>query len=283
MKSLRQFINEHISIEPEMYSWSIEFTKLPINEAKTSTTGIVIDAKDHPLYKERTKPEQELASDEDYQKAYSAYKKGFASDESKERVPFEDGKVIGVRLNLNATDAAKRAGYPAVKVLTAHSALSRNQIKAREKAIETGKPLRPTVSKHLSGSTLATNPVINNMHTVTLRNAHFNVNQTKRSYVANKIQKLENDDPKEDKNPLASVDGEYVDKEPDFNGVLAKFNPGTNHLFVDGHGYAIKSAGEATMHADGCYLRGPIEFHTAKTAPRKLGDSTSNTRFMSEE
>lgn len=269
MKSFKEFM-ESLQLET-IYSWDIEFFDLPINESKKkSVIGTIIDAKNHPLYKERDKPDQELASDEEYHKAYSAYKSEHPDDEAKERTPLTTGKRIGVRLNLNATASAKKRGYPNVKVLTAHDSKAKSQQK------------ETNAYTHNTG--FAKNPVIANMHVATLRNAYFNVNQTERSHIANKIQNL--DVPaaqKRNKNPMASVDGEFLEQKPNFSGVVARFNPANHHLFVDENGHAIRSAEEVTLHGDRAYLRGKIEYHTPETAPEKKGNSTSETKFKPQE
>ena len=274
MKTYTQFIKENYQSILE-YSWDIDFFDVSINEwAEGYTpTGTIVNAKDHPMYKERTEPDlnskgqSQTVSDEDFKKAMDHYQKTYPADAAKEKVPLKNGMIVGGRLNLNATKEARKI-VPNASIATVHAGT-----KAGKKQ----------TNSYQRGSTLAGNPVLANAPHLTFKNAFFNVNQTQRSYVANKAQGI--DAPVnqiKDKNPLASVDGEYSNEKPNYSGVKAKFNPATGHCFTveDEHGnkHAVKSAEEATCIGDDCYLRGNIEFHTAESLPKKLGKSTSDTQ-----
>lgn len=262
-------------------------------------TGIMVKADEtHPLYKVRTQPDSgPLPSNDEYEAGYAAYKKSDAETEKNERVPLAAGQKIGVRLNLAATASAKKAalakaretfskkggvhGAPApvnhVKILTVHDSKKKGGINQ--------------TNAYQTGSGFAKNPVIANLHFATLKNAQFNVNQTERSHIANKIQKIEGPDiKKRDKTPMASIDGEYVKPKldangkpipPNFSGIKLKFNPANHHLFHDEDGNAVKSAtGETTAVGDDVYVNGGhIEYHNKETSPTKLGPSRSDTKF----
>ena len=108
-------------------------------------------------------------------------------------------------------------------------------------------------------------------HVVTLHNAEFNVNQTARENIATG---------KENKSAMASVDGAIQDpSKHNFNGVVARFNPKRQHVFVDENGQAIKSAEEVTLHGNRAYCRGKIEYHTADTIPHPTGVASSDAKL----
>lgn len=108
-------------------------------------------------------------------------------------------------------------------------------------------------------------------HVVTLHNAEFNVNQAARENIATG---------KENKSAMASVDGEIQDpSKHSFDGVIARFNPKRQHVFVDENGRAIKSAEHVTLHGNRAYLRGKIEYHTAETMPHATGDAPSDAKL----
>jgi len=108
-------------------------------------------------------------------------------------------------------------------------------------------------------------------HVVTLHNVEFNVNQSARDAIATG---------RENKSAMASVDGEIQDpSKHSFNGVVAKFNPKRQHVFVDENGRAIKSAEDVTLHGNRAYLRGKIEYHNAETIPHPIGDSPSDAKL----
>jgi hypothetical protein len=211
----------------------------------SEATGKTINAKDHPLYQKRDASTIDLKSDNDVQKALD-------SDATSVRIKakkhsFNDGDKTGVRLNINVLKNTK------VPVLTMHSPTNKDGYK-KNKGFYNGE------AKEYR-------------QTATLHNAYFNVHQPSRERIASKV---------ENKHPMASVDGDVRNVEPNFDGVEARFNPMNNHLFVDGNGNAIRSAEHVTLHGHRAYLRGKIEYHTKETAPEKSGTAPS-TSTLSEE
>jgi len=112
----------------------------------------------------------------------------------------------------------------------------------------TGVPVQTMHDKTASGEALKYAPA------VTVKNATLFVNQNAR----NKIVTFQ-----ENKFPMASVNGEFVDAgtELDYSGVRAVFNPFRHNVFVDMAGRPIKSAEEATIVGGNVYLRGKIEYY----------------------
>ena len=208
-------------------------------------TGKIINAEDHPLYQKRDHSSIGLKSDNEVHAALN-------SDATSVRImgkghKFADGEKTGVRLNINVLKNTK------VPVLTMHSATNKTGYK--------------------NGNGFYNGEAKEYKQTATLHHAYFNVNQRGRENIAAG---------KQNKFPMASVDGDNYNKKPNFDGVEARFNPRDNHLFVDGHGKAIRSAEEVTLHGHRAYLRGKIEYHTAETAPKRAGDMPTNATLAEE-
>jgi len=155
-----------------------------------------------------------------------------------------EGTRVGARLNLNVL---KNTGTP---VLTIHKGAKKG----------TGSYGGEAQAYH---------------HVVTLHNAEFNVNQHARDAISSG---------RENKSPMASVDGEIQHpREHSFNGVVARFNPKRQHVFVDEKGRAIKSAEHVTLHGNRAYMRGKIEYHTPETIPHRVGDSPSDATLHEQK
>ena len=112
----------------------------------------------------------------------------------------------------------------------------------------TGVPVQTVHEKSASGEALTYAPA------VTVKNAELYVNQNAR----NKIVTFQ-----ENKFPMASVNGEFVESGTDLNysGVKAFFNPFRHNVFVDAAGRPVKSAEEATIVGNTVYMRGKIEYY----------------------
>jgi len=212
----------------------------------TEAAGKIIDAKSHPDYRERSEKDVGLHSSEDVHKALN-------TDETSKKIMAKNirhktGTKVGVRLNLNVLKNTK------VPVMTLHKATNKEGYK-QGKGFYKGE----AEAYH---------------HVVHLKNAHFNVHQKGRENIATG---------KENKHPMASVDGEYQETQHhNFSGVEVSFNPKRHHHFVDSQGRAVKSAEDVTVHGHRAYLRGKIEYHTPQTAPKRAGDSPSETKLHEE-
>lgn len=212
----------------------------------TEASGHTIDAKDHPLYKERSASDVGLHSHKEVHDALN-------TDETSKKIMAKhinhpEGTKVGARLNLNVLKNTK------VPVMTVH------------------KTTNKTGYKHGEGFYKGEAQAYH--HVIHLKNAHFNVHQKGREEIATG---------KSTKHPMASVDGEiHHPKHHNFSGVEAKFNPKSHHLFVDGHGHAIKSAEHVTLHGHKAYLRGKIQYHSKETAPKRAGDSPSETHIKEQ-
>jgi hypothetical protein len=99
---------------------------------------------------------------------------------------------------------------------------------------------------------------------VTVKNAELYVNQNAREKIVTF---------QENKFPMASVNGEFVESGTDLNydGVRAKFNPFRHNVFVDMAGRPVKSAEEATIIGSDVYLRGKIEYYDMSDPILKRG------------
>lgn len=208
-------------------------------------TGKIVNAEDHPLYQKRDPGSIGLKTDDEVHTALN-------SDATSVRImgkghKFAEGEKTGVRLNINVLKNTK------VPVLTMHSPTNKIGYK-KNNGFYNGE------AKEYKQA-------------ATLKNAYFNVNQGGREKIATGQQ---------NKFPMASVDGENTNKKPNFDGVEARFNPMANHLFVDGHGKAIRSAEEVTLHGHRAYMRGKIEYHTQETAPKRSGDAPTNATLSEE-
>ena len=218
---------------------------LSINEdLLTEAVGNIIDAKDHHLYQKRSVNDLGLRSPEEVQNALA----GDATSVKimdKGHIP-KSGDLVGARLNINVLN---NTGIP---VLTMHKATNKSNYKRGQ--------------GFYKGEAQAYQQV------ATLKDAQFNVHQAGREAIASG---------KMNKHPMASVDGNFVPTDkPNFDGVEARFNPKAHHLFVDANNNAIKSAEDVTLYGHRAYLRGKIEYHTAETAPNKVGDAPSQTKFL---
>lgn len=258
MLKFKQFIeiNENTLTEEDI----LEIQLLNITEELLSeSTGNVIDAEDHPLYKKRTEDDIKLHSPE---KVINALKGDATSVRimSKKDDP-KHGDLVGARLNINVLKNTSKKdidGKPilstGIPILTLHKNTNTSQYKRGQ--------------GFYKGEARAYQQV------ATLNNAHFNVHQKGREAIATG---------KMNKHPMASVDGNYDAKaKPNFDGVEARFNPMDHHLFVDNNGHAIRSAEHVTLHGHRAYLRGKIEYHTPETAPKRAGDAPSKTAFKPE-
>lgn len=208
--------------------------------------GLVVSSDKSPLFQKREGPTTPLHDD-------NAVKSALESDATSKTImakgiSHKSGDLVGARLNLNVL---KNTGVP---VLTLHGATNKEGYKKG--------------NGFYGGSAEAYH------HVVSLKNAHFNVNQKAREQIATG---------QASKFPMASVDGHFDDpKNHSFDGVVASFNPKRHHLFVDDEGKAIKSAEHVTLHAHKAYLRGKIEYHTPESAPKRAGDAPT-AATLSEE
>lgn len=155
------------------------------------------------------------------------------------------GDLVGVRLNLNVL---KSTG---VAIQTLHQATNSIGYK-RNQGFYGGKACGYAQAVHL-------------------KNAFFNVQQGARENIATG---------KVPKSAMASVDGELVRVESpsDFEGVEIRFNPRSDHLFVDANGHAVHFAEEVVVLGHRVYAKG-VGYHTELTAPSRAGDAPSNTTF----
>lgn len=145
----------------------------------------------------------------------------------------EDGQPVGVRANLNLK---KSTG---VTIQTIHEG---------------------TDAQLAKGTGMYSGEAIGYQAAVTLRNVNFSVNQEARAAIA---------EGRQNKFPMASVDGHYVagDRSDKFDGIEVRFNPMTNHTFVDPDGRAVKSASIATVVGNRVFVRGNITYYTEADMP----------------
>ena len=239
-----------INLEPTIHDTLTHGTDATINPARETDTGKKpaegkwLDSKDSPHYKHRSAEELGVKSPTEVDQALRTDAKSV--EVMGRGHELAHGQLVGARLNLNVLKNTK------VPVLTLHKATNKDGYKVG-KGFYKGTPLQ----YH---------------HVVTLKNAHFNVDQKGREDIATG---------KQSKFPMASVDGEYQHHAAhSFDGVEARFNPMQHHLFVDPDGRAIRSAEEVTLHGHRAYLRGKIEYHSAKTAPKRRGEHPSVAQIM---
>lgn len=194
-----------------------------------------IDAKDHPLYQKRSVDDIKPKSDEEVKKA--VYSHGQSRKIMEKGISHPNGTKVGVRLNLNVLRKTK------IPIQTLH----KGSAKAEDGSFK--------------GDAEGYQGVVH------LKNASFHVSHKERELVANDIKQ---------KNSLASTDGNiYHPDKPNFDGVEARFNPKTTHLFVDGNNHAVKSAEDVTVHGHRVYMRGKITYHTPETAPERPAFSST--------
>jgi hypothetical protein len=161
----------------------------------------------------------------------------------------EAGDLIGVRLNLNVLRST------GVAMQTLHRA-SNDTGYQRNKGFYKGEACGYAQAVHL-------------------KNAYFNVQQSAREAIATG---------KQPKTAMASIDGELVRVEsPEgFEGVEVRFNPRTDHLFVDQDGYAIQFAEEVVVLGHRAYAKG-VQYHTDLTMPPRRGTAPSTTKIRAPE
>lgn len=159
------------------------------------------------------------------------------------------GDLVGVRLNLNVL---KSTG---VAIQTLHKATNSAGYR-RNQGFYNGKACGYAQAVHL-------------------KNAFFNVQQGARESIATG---------QAPKSAMASVDGKLVKVESpsDFEGLEIRFNPRTDHLFVDANGHAVHFAEEVVVLGHRVYAKG-VRYHTELTAPPRAGDAPSNTQFKQTE
>lgn len=155
------------------------------------------------------------------------------------------GDLVGVRLNLNVL---KSTG---VAMQTLHKASNQLGYK-RNKGFYSGEACGYAQAVHL-------------------KNAYFNVQQSEREAIATGLRP---------KTAMASIDGELVKVEsPEgFEGVEVRFNPRSDHLFVDTQGQAIHFAEEVIVLGHRAYAKG-VRYHTELTVPPRAGTAPSNTQI----
>lgn len=160
-----------------------------------------------------------------------------------------EGDLVGVRLNLNVL---KSTG---VAMQTLHKASNQAGYK-RNKGFYSGEPCGYAQAVHL-------------------KNAFFNVQQSEREAIATGLRP---------KSPMASIDGELFRllAPEEFEGVEVRFNPRSDHLFVDNQGQAIHFAEEVIVLGHRAYAKG-VRYHTELSMPAKVGTAPSNTKLYQPE
>jgi hypothetical protein len=213
--------------------------------AGNDANPLVIQAGISPLYARRSAELVGMITDEVAMKALQ-------SDATARRIiakgnVITPGQRVGSRLNINVL---KSTG---IAVNTIHAGKSGDGYKANR--------------GWWDGEVLSYRPA------VTLRNAYFNVHQGLREKIAAGTAA---------KSPMASVDGEFVDAAPCFDGIEVHFNPKREHLFVTEDGCAVRYADEVTIQANSVFARGRVEFYSSDNAPPRAGSAPSRVRFMNE-
>ena len=207
-----------------------------------------VQAEQSPLFKTRTADQVGAISKE---KADEALKVDATAQKilAKGNV-IKNGDLVGVRLNINVLN---RTGVP---VQSVHKG---------------GEGIRKKMDKPGNQSGFYNGEVLTYAPYAVLKNAYFTVHQPMREKIASGSSS---------KTPMASADGEWINTDsPSFDGVLARFNPHGEHLFIDQKGRAVKRAEEATIMGHRAYLRGEIEYYQPGEAPAKAGDSATNVTF----
>lgn len=232
-------------------------------ESEDKNLGINITAEDHPNYKKRSAEDVNLRSDGEIQDAINSHATSKKISDRKE-IPKQDD-LVGVRTNLAVLassrktdengDPIPRSGIP---VATIHKPLART---------ERG------LAGHKNNKWFYSGRVQTYAAAVNVKNAYFNANQKARDDIASG---------RTNKTVMASVDGEYQDKnhgEHNYDGVELHFNPHREHGFVDPHGNLVHHAEDVTYVNGRVFARGKITYHTAKTAPKKVGNAPSTARI----
>jgi hypothetical protein len=163
-------------------------------------------------------------------------------------VTIEDGQPVGIRANLNLKKAT------GVTIQTIHAG---------------------TEAQLEKGTGMFGGEAIGYQAAVTLRDVNFSVSQPARAAIA---------EGRQNKFPMASVDGHYVKDAPDekyglgrFDGMEVRFNPMKQHTFVDPDGRAVKSASEATVVGGSVFVRGKITYFTDADMPANKSTVESNS------
>lgn len=158
-----------------------------------------------------------------------------------------EGETVGVRLNLNLL---KNTG---VAIQTIH---------------------KNDGSNYQNNKGLFNGEVISYQEAVFLKDVFFNVNQLARENIASG---------KNNKYAMASVDGSFISNQipQDFEGMDIKFNPKNQHLFVDENNDAVHYAEYVVVLGHRAFACGKIIYHTLESAPKKSGDTLSNTNVLS--
>lgn len=151
-------------------------------------------------------------------------------------VEVPDGKVVGVRANLNVK---KSTG---VTVQTLHDG---------------------TQAQLDRGTGLFGGEAIGYGAVVRLRNAQFSVNQDARAKIATG---------QSNKFPMASVDGQVTARHggDTFDGVELRFNPMREHLFVDPDGRPVRSASSVTIIGSRVFARGFMTYWGTDDMPQPV-------------
>jgi len=234
-----------------------------LSESDEQHPGLTINAEDHPSYKKRSAEDVNLRSDGEIRDAINSHKTSKKIYDRQE-IP-NQGDLVGVRTNLSVLATSRKddgSGNPiprsGIAVATIH------------------KPLATTergLAGHKKNKGFYTGRAQTYASAVNVKNAHFNANQQARNNIASGIA---------NKSVMASVDGEYQDKkhgEHNYDGVELHFNPHREHGFVDGYGNLVHHAKDLTYVNGRVLARGPITYHTAKTAPKKVGNAPSTARI----
>ena len=189
-------------------------------------TDRIVNANDHPLYRERGVSALEFKNtktEKITQLSDGIVKEALDTDKVSRQILAKNNKVevgdkVGIRLNLNVKS-------------------------------NTGVPVQTVHDKGASGD------VLTYAGAVVVKNAKLFVSPNARKKIALF---------QESKFPMASVNGEFVTgtvSEANLNGVKAIFNPLNHAAFVDVSGRPIKSAEEATIVGSNVFLRGKIEYY----------------------
>lgn len=214
---------------------------------KILNENTVINAETHPLYKKRD------SENIDGLRTDSEVNSALQTDATSRRILNQNdkpknGDLVGGRLNINVL---KNTNVP---ILTLHK--------------------NTNTSGYKNGKGFYNGKARTYQQVLELKNAFFNVNQSGRANIFSG---------KQNKHPMASVDGEYQETStPNFDGVEARFNPKKHHLFVDNNGNSIKSAEYVTLHGHKAYLRGKIEYYSKNNAPKPLDNHPTESKYIDD-
>ena len=235
-----------------------------LSESDEQHPGLTINAEDHPSYKKRSAEDVNLRSDGEIQDAINSH--GTSKEISDRQESPNQGDLVGARTNLAVLASSRKkdeSGNPiprsGIAVATIHKPLART---------ERG------LAGHKKNKGFYTGRVKSYAAAVTLKNAYLNADQKARDNIASG---------RANKSVMASVDGEYQDKKHDdhnYDGVELHFNPHREHGFVDSYGNLVHHAKDVTYVNGRVFARGPITYHTTKTAPKKVGNAPSTARIV---